>query len=254
MPNWVRNRLTIEDEQYEKIIKEICDDEEHLDFNKIVPMPESLHIMSGPITDECMNLFLNSIKKTDEFKKYITIAVLNNINFIGLKDEEYRKKLNEALETLQDSHFNPKFFECKTHEDVLKLGRIAFDNLLQYGEKDWYDWSISNWGTKWNADTIEISGNTILFETAWDPAIPAIKELSKKYPEAVLTLDFADEQVCVYCGNVIFKNNEIIDSTKYEDFSKLAYEQGFDLWDCKQYYKFDKKKNTYVFGDEDTME
>ena len=39
-----------------------------------------------------IGLFLNSIKNTDEFKKYISVIVLNGGNYIGMNEEEYRIK------------------------------------------------------------------------------------------------------------------------------------------------------------------
>jgi len=50
-------------------------------------------------------------------------------------------------------------------------------NLKTYGYKDWYDFCIGEWGTKWDAKTcdeaepFEVNGNevTIFFDTAWAP-------------------------------------------------------------------------------------
>jgi hypothetical protein len=42
----------------------------------------------------------------------------------------------------------------------------------KYGADDWYDWSVNNWGTKWNSvDTeVEQRDGTLIyrFNTAWD--------------------------------------------------------------------------------------
>tara|TARA_R100000030_G_scaffold72765_1_gene56099 strand:+ start:325 stop:795 length:471 start_codon:yes stop_codon:yes gene_type:complete len=49
----------------------------------------------------------------------------------------------------------------------------------QHGFDNWYDWSIMNWGTKWNAcDTnVELNKNVLnyTFDTAWD----APREIAK---------------------------------------------------------------------------
>lgn len=46
-------------------------------------------------------------------------------------------------------------------------------NLDTYGYKNWYDYCIGEWGTKWDArdTTYDIDGNkiTIFFDTAWSP-------------------------------------------------------------------------------------
>lgn len=42
----------------------------------------------------------------------------------------------------------------------------------KYGADNWYDWSIDNWGTKWNACNTEVEqrdGTLVYhFDTAWD--------------------------------------------------------------------------------------
>jgi len=49
----------------------------------------------------------------------------------------------------------------------------------------WYDWSIENWGTKW--DAVESEGKPedgeLRFLTAWAEPIPIIKKLFEKYPK-----------------------------------------------------------------------
>lgn len=48
-------------------------------------------------------------------------------------------------------------------------------NLDAYGYKNWYDFCVTEWGTKWDArtenDSFQIEGNqvTIFFDTAWSP-------------------------------------------------------------------------------------
>ena len=51
------------------------------------------------------------------------------------------------------------------------------ENLKNYGYKDWYEFCVGEWGTKWDARTADedipytIEGNvvTIFFDTAWAP-------------------------------------------------------------------------------------
>jgi hypothetical protein len=55
-------------------------------------------------------------------------------------------------------------------------------NIEKYGYKDWYDWNIANWGTKWDvsADSIEREdANTVSlsFESAWAPPTGAYEKL-----------------------------------------------------------------------------
>lgn len=54
--------------------------------------------------------------------------------------------------------------------------------MEKYGAADWYDWSVNNWGTKWDVEPdgyTRPNPNTIRvgFETAWGPAIAFYEHL-----------------------------------------------------------------------------
>ena len=55
-------------------------------------------------------------------------------------------------------------------------------NIELYGYKDWYDWNVANWGTKWDVsfDSIErVNPNTVQasFDSAWAPPCAAYEKL-----------------------------------------------------------------------------
>lgn len=56
-------------------------------------------------------------------------------------------------------------------------------NLRKYGHKNWYDWQVSNWGTKWDiceaCAEVEDEGYaaTLTFDTAWSPPVQAYEKL-----------------------------------------------------------------------------
>ena len=69
-------------------------------------------------------------------------------------------------------------------------------NLKKYGYKNWYDWCVSEWGTKWNAggsdnadmqiDFDEDGDDSIAlfqFDTAWAPALGVMQKLMDTHPE-----------------------------------------------------------------------
>ena len=66
MPNHITNRITIhaEGKQLEEILDAIKNDEigrGSIDFNKLIPMPQSLDIMSGSETDRAISIYLTAI-------------------------------------------------------------------------------------------------------------------------------------------------------------------------------------------------
>jgi len=61
----------------------------------------------------------------------------------------------------------------------------------KYDAKNWYEWRIKNWGSKWNAYSCEDIGNIIpSFTTAWGPPEGILEKLSKLFPEFRLTCDY----------------------------------------------------------------
>lgn len=55
-------------------------------------------------------------------------------------------------------------------------------NIEKYGYKDWYDWNINNWGTKWdfaleNVERVDANTVTAAFDSAWAPPITAYEQL-----------------------------------------------------------------------------
>ena len=67
------------------------------------------------------------------------------------------------------------------------LEEQAARNLLTYGYADWYDFSVANWGTKWDIGgtdcppVIRHDANniTLSFDSAWSPPIEAYVKLSE---------------------------------------------------------------------------
>jgi hypothetical protein len=54
-------------------------------------------------------------------------------------------------------------------------------NLKLYGFKNWYDWSIANWGTKWDCYEFEwLTERKCTFLTAWSPPDPILRKLAGK--------------------------------------------------------------------------
>jgi len=114
----------------------------------------------------------------------------NNVQFIG-KTEDNVKQLKELLKS-KDNDFdfnniipiplaltetvsgseNAKPDWQKEQSEKLKS---------QHGADNWYDWSIMNWGTKWNACNTEVELNenvlNYTFETAWDAPREIVRAL-----------------------------------------------------------------------------
>ena len=69
----------------------------------------------------------------------------------------------------------------------------------KHGADNWYDWSISNWSTKWNSyDSVIVNheiGERIeyTFNTAWGPPTSVIEALREQCPDLYISA-FYDEE------------------------------------------------------------
>lgn len=89
----------------------------------------------------------------------------------------------------------------------LTIGKL---NKKKFGASNWYEWCLKNWGTKWNAYDINTDKDSdyLQFTTAWSPPEPAMRLLSKLFPDVAITLEF-EECGMLGTGEITFKNGKI---------------------------------------------
>lgn len=209
MPNNIQNRITIvgSDDQIKEVISSLKGKYEDgtdssVDFNTIKPMPESLNIESGSSGDMVHNLLFGG-----SVPKYFPIAVSElQRRFTALSPEQ--------------------------RKDAVTLGLQYQENFEKYGHTTWYNWCVSNWGTKWNAYQTpdqRDSENALYFETAWNSPVELIRLLSEKFQDVEIRLDYADEDSGCNVGGCVFKAGEKLSGGKLENQSKEAYDLYFEL-------------------------
>jgi hypothetical protein len=79
------------------------------------------------------------------------------------------------------------------------------DNLANFGFQSWYDWSLKNWGTKWNSYSVVFHANQIRMNTAWHPPGPVIQELARLIHEDI-RMTYVDEAY-EFWGEAFFYGN-----------------------------------------------
>ena len=117
-------------------------------------------------------------------------------NYIELAHED-PEMINRACVAMARDEFLNEFIPVP--EDLkIVAGRVGADddenqralvaqqesNLAKHGYKDWYDWCVNEWGTKWDTGTQgyevkpESDGRMCIgFDTAWSPPIQAMEKL-----------------------------------------------------------------------------
>ena len=133
--------------------------------------------------------------------------------------KEYKNELKirgYSKETIKSYlYFNKRLldFTKKTTTEINNkdINKYLLDMIEKYGAKDWYDWHINNWGTKWDLTAELLCSDEgylqYCFDSAWSPPIEFLKEVSKKYTRLEFRLRY-DEPGVGFMGVAKYKNGE----------------------------------------------
>lgn len=197
------------------------------DFEKIIPMPSTLKITSGSNVDNAMLVLGENPKKLEEMLSWPWVI------------KEGITTKNGILESLKQRLTEKDFEEART----------AIMNIQLYGTKDWYEWAIQNWGTKWNAYSISVGEilpemndtNTIVdykcevqFDTAWSTPVPVLIQLSKMFPTLSFEIKFADEDIGNNCGIYTLVNGQEISLWEPTGNEAVKFAKEIKGWDDEE--------------------
>lgn len=120
----------------------------------------------------------------------------------------------EVLDALKGKNGDVDFSSIIPMPDTVFRGDLGIKERQEHGTNNWRDWSVNNWGTKWNAYGEEgrIDDEVVKFDTAWSHPLPVIKALSRKFPDKLLHVEYADEDLGVNFGSYNMKNGEVIEN------------------------------------------
>jgi hypothetical protein len=119
-----------------------------------------------------------------------------------------------------------------------------------YGAKDWYEFQVNNWGTKWDVDAriVEDSATNapgyksytspderfvhMAFDSAWSPPIFAIDMLAKQFPKVKIHHAF-DESGSDFSGYRMYIGGECVEDKDFESWStiRMYLEPDEDIFD-----------------------
>lgn len=229
MPNWCANYIEIEGneatiEKALSFVKEDCGEEKFFDFNSLIPMPkEYLGLEAGsrePLAIACYNA-----KKTKDMNKF---AREMKTGYFRYMIEEAAKANGVIAEDVTAQMFYD--YMLANHSEYFELGEKYCFCIENFGYKDWYDWCVAIWGTKWNSCRSEFFEESVRFETAWSPVIDLIALWGSLFPSLKFTYYFADEQGAVNTGKVVIENGAVQESSFYDDFSDDAFDCADNAW------------------------
>lgn len=140
-------------------------------------------------------------------------------------------------------------------------GNLGMAEREKYGKDNWYDWSIANWGTKWNSygydpvDTPkEFDGEHIEFQTAWSRTDPMIRTLAEQHTDLSFEYLWADEDFGHNTEKMEYENGEemfcdIPPGGSKEALEMAAEVHGLDLSD--EGYLYNEETGEYEYHNPD---
>lgn len=241
MSNYVINTITLTGS--DRDIAAICallrnknaDSNEAVDFNNVIPMPNSMNLVCGDCDkwyvaayikslpeDARMNIAQQLLKHKDIFYKSYYHKYMDAFT----KDIPF-----DSLVRLQESY--KKDYETINPSTMEEVGKVYIDNILKHGADTWYSWSCNNWGTKWNAVSSYFVGNCIGYQTAWSAALPVTAKLSEMFPDVIFSHEWADEDIGSNCGRYKYKAGKVLE--EYLPKGEEAVLYACEIWGFEPY-------------------
>jgi hypothetical protein len=230
MPNWCQNRLEIygPKDAIAKIAKSCRLLDGEFDLNGIVPMPPELDITCGSPVDRGLDILYGDWERVLGLPSFRDLL----LEITGGYLPETRDDLIRLIET--EGCMYGAAHRGSLNFISLREARQAKANLDRFGFKDWYEWRIANWGTKWNVekdvdiDDLSNESITLTFSTAWSPPIPAVEALCDQYPEISVTLRYI-ETGNWFAGTVYGEDGAIRDYPENDDGIRTFGEEFFGM-------------------------
>ena len=195
MPNWCSCSVTIDcsAELFNEICAYVRSEDNVFDFDKIIPMPETLKNEPGLPRDRAIAYCVTE-RLTIPVEQTNLSELISNL-FSSDWAHEVVAELATWAETASDEDKN----------ELYASGKQYMYNKENYGSFDWYDWRIESWGTKWNSENASLHETSFVFETAWNPCTPVISALAAQFPATHIRFDYT-ESGWGFCGAIEYLN------------------------------------------------
>ncbi|MBI1625205.1 DUF1281 family ferredoxin-like fold protein [Comamonas suwonensis] len=196
MPNWVTNKVLAS----QAVIEAATNQQGRFDFSKAMPSP-------------CIvGSDWNGISMSAE-------TMAETVVGRALSDHP----LLRALEAQSREAADIKQLDDESFEQFIGMLR----NHRACGYLHDMDFARKEWGTKWNAceGVVDSQNGTAQFDTAWACPKPIFVALSKQFPQEVITITYADEDIGSNCGMFKLKNGEVIEADEAQPWREMSEEQ-----------------------------
>lgn len=194
MPNHVTNQITASPKVLQSIRETLKGHESGVDFNRLIPMPES---MRGEMSDPAMIGRARVMLDGRLLKQALQRSAGEPRDASGIDVALQSLRDGNLLRDVLNSDRQPIEYSDEDFERFVGYMRSLRATGMKYA--DWYEWSPVNWGTKWNAYSVNVSTDMVEFNTAWSCPNPVVRKLAEVVP-GPWHWDYADEDIGNNCG------------------------------------------------------
>lgn len=144
----------------------------------------------------------------------------------------------------------------------INQGSFTFGDHYDKTGRNWYNWSIENWGTKWNSyDNVMIVDDPecliFVFDTAWSTPLPILETLGRYFKELYISIEYFDEGYNFWgedikpAGQTQFDQKVYDSRVKTEEakyfFYKLRHQlKGYDCDEEEEGHKVKQRKPSFA--------
>lgn len=195
MPNWVTNQVTAP----KHVIEAMTNCNGHIDFSLAAPFPGPNNEWSGIIGDA-----------------FLAAEIVCGMS---LSDHP----LIQALQADNRQKFDIRKLSDESFEQFVGM----VENYRACGYLHGMEFARKVWGTKWNAcdSDVKLDEGIARFDTAWSCPKGVLIEVSKRFPDDVIEVLFADEDIGSNCGSFKLKAGESFDVDTSPGWQEMDKEQ-----------------------------
>ncbi|MCC4723556.1 hypothetical protein [Salinicoccus sp. RF5] len=181
-----------------KIVDYAIKDGRDFDFNSIEPIPDALKVEHIPYQDAAIGSYYNTLDRDDQ------AALIEN-----LEDKHYTN-----VEDIIEQAAAQEKEQILVAEERIDLGQKYYENIMEHGYPDFFEWANAHWNTKGNAiDTVvDEEKLEISFSTSSSVVADLMKNLYEK-TGVPFVYQYTDDTFTVYgemcCDEEGIRNSEI---------------------------------------------
>jgi len=159
----------------------------------------------------CLNTLTIEAESKDKLEEVLA--------FIKSEDEPFSlEKIHPIPQEIADTPHK------STEDGIERIAGLLNGEVKDY--RDWWEWSLAEWGCKWDiegGEVIDMDEDNLIalsFDSANSPPIPIVQRLNEKYEDVDFTLRYFEPGCCF--GGIFSKS----DDTRYDDqIDADAYQQ-----------------------------